>query len=76
MPSTHSLDPTYQLKQAGLSLSATMLCPTCRAEFTAMNGVNFPTQFEQEGQECFGPVLFCSTVCILAWFPPQQLDKC
>jgi len=73
VPSTYSLDPRHQLKQAGHSLSTTMVCPACRAEFTAISGATFPASYKNGKEVCYGPILFCSTVCVLAWFDPQEL---
>jgi hypothetical protein len=73
VPSTYSLDPRHLLKLAGHSLSTTMVCPVCRAEFRAISGATFPASYKKGEEVCHGPMLFCSTACVLGWFDPQEL---
>jgi hypothetical protein len=73
VPCTHSLDPKTHLRAIGLSSSTALTCPTCRAEFPATTGAKFPTTYYRGEEACYGPVIFCSPVCVLAWFAPQEL---
>ena len=76
MFTTLTLDPTDLLRRAGILPSTTTTCPECHRAFTAMQGVRFPVCYGKGSLKISGPVLFCSTTCILSWHDPRELNKC
>lgn len=50
-------------------------CPGCSNDFGVKTGVAYLTSFMFGGEPRYAYLTFCSTKCLLIWFPKEELCR-